>query len=506
MKNTLKLIAITLLFTTFSCNNDDDINYEITTEDLVVAFDENPTDGDAVGTVQASGNGTLSYSITSQTPTGALSIGAATGALTVADAALFDFETNPTITANISISNSENTETITATINLNNENELSTQNFTATIDENPTDGQVLGTVQATGDGTLSFSITSQSPTGALNINTTTGELTVADPNLFDFETNPVLTADILVDNSGNTETITATINLNDLDEVSAQNLSVTIDENPTNGEVLGTIQATGENLVFAITFQNPSGAFNINASTGEITVADAALFDFETNPNMLATVSVENAVNMVSVNATINLNDVDAIASFLSTSQADYNAANNGDWIAITEAEYDMLANNLNEITRAGTTTAQYNNPTASILTALNGSHTLSNNTTTSSIPANGYIIAFKYKIGNVSNDVTGFKVKQSITANNSGFSDLGNELPSHSGTHQSVFFVLKGNSTPVTANGYLGFYHSSSSTSLFESTSAGGTYWGSSDTSNLNGQLSRKSLYQGLSTTEIQW
>ena len=234
-------------------------------------------------------------------------------------AEVFTFTTNmgnPTITANVSVSNSENTETILVTINLNNANELNTEDFDVTIDENPTDGQVLGAVQATGDGTLNYSITSQTPANALAINASTGELTVVDPNLFDFETNPVLTADILVDNSVNTETLIATIALNDLDEASAQNLNVGINENPTNGEVLGTIQANGGNLTYTITFQNPAGAFNINASTGELTVADATLFDFETNPNMLATISVENSVNMVSVNANIDLNDLHEVGDF----------------------------------------------------------------------------------------------------------------------------------------------------------------------------------------------
>ena len=313
MKNTLKLIAITLLLTTFGCSSDDEVNYEITTVDFVESIDENPTNGDVLGTVEATGNGTLSYSITSQNPTGALALNTTTGELTVADATLFDFETNPAITANVSVSNSENTETILVTISLNNANELNAEDFDVTIDENPTDGQVLGTVQATGDGTLSYSITSQTPANALAINASTGELTVADPNLFDFETNPVLTADILVDNSVNTETLMATITLNDLDEASAQDLSATIDENPTNGQVVGTIQASGGNLTYTITLQNPAGAFNINANTGELTVADTALFDFETNPNMLATVSVENSVNMASINANIDLNNINEI-------------------------------------------------------------------------------------------------------------------------------------------------------------------------------------------------
>lgn len=110
---------------------------------------------------------------------------------------------------------------ISATINLNNVNELSIQDFTVTIDENPSYGQSLGIVQATGDGTLSFSITSQIQAGALSIDAGTGELTVTDStlSLFNFETNPVITATVSVGNSVSIETAIVSINLNDLNEI-----------------------------------------------------------------------------------------------------------------------------------------------------------------------------------------------------------------------------------------------------------------------------------------------
>ena len=104
MKNTLKLInllVLALLLTTFSCSNDDDTD-AINLQDLEVTMDENPTNGEVVGIVQSNSSSSLTYSITAQTPSGALSIDATTGELTVADAALFDFETNPEIIATVS--------------------------------------------------------------------------------------------------------------------------------------------------------------------------------------------------------------------------------------------------------------------------------------------------------------------------------------------------------------------------------------------------------------------
>ncbi len=311
------MLLLVLVVTTFSCNNDDDgtVITEISVEDLSLTIDENPTNGQSVGTIETDGDGTLNFSITSQTPEGALNINSSTGELTIADAAVFDFETNPVITVTIAVDGTTNTGTVT--INLNDLDEISAQDLTIAIDENPIDGQVVGSIQVNGGGTLSFGITSQTPAGALNINTSTGELTVVDPNLFDFETNPIITATISVDNSVSTATAIATINLNDVDEISVQDLTTAIDENPTNGQVVGSIQATGGgSLSFAITFQNPAGAFNIDGNTGELSVADETLFDFETNPNMLATISVDNGVSSVSANVFVGINDVNEIGEF----------------------------------------------------------------------------------------------------------------------------------------------------------------------------------------------
>ncbi|MBG6130689.1 hypothetical protein IWQ47_002165 [Aquimarina sp. EL_43] len=312
LKTTSLLIAILLL--NFSCSKDDEV-LAINLKDVKVTIDENPANGQVLGKVESDNSSSLTFSITTQTPAGALSINKNTGELTVADATLFDFETNPTITATVSANGALNKATVT--ISINNINELNILDFTATIDENPTNGQSLGTVQATGDATLSYSITSQTPTGALSINTSTGELTVADATLFDFETNPTITATVAVDNAGNIQNTNATINLNNVNELSIQQFNTTTDENPTNGQSLGTVQANGTGVLsFSIASQTPAGALSINASTGELTIADATLFDFETNPTITANISVNNSESTETATATVNLNDINEIGEF----------------------------------------------------------------------------------------------------------------------------------------------------------------------------------------------
>ena len=310
----VNLFLVSFLLIAIGCNKDDDQETSVTLQNLTITLDENPQNGDSVGSIQVVGGSGTDFNIVSQTPTGALSIDSDSGELTISNAALFDFESNPTITASVTADNAENNAIIT--INLNNIVEVSAQALQVSLDENPTDGQVVGSLQGIGNGTLSYSITSQTPMGALAIDASTGEVTVTDPNLFDYETYPVITAEISVTDGEETATATVTINLNNVEEVSAQNTDLTIDENPANGDVIGTLQASGSNLTYTITFQNPAGAFSIDQNTGELSVADESLFDFETNPEMLATISVSGGMQSVSANAFVEINDVNEIGEF----------------------------------------------------------------------------------------------------------------------------------------------------------------------------------------------
>ena len=314
MSKTRKLIHVfilTILLINFGCNNDDDDVTQITLQDLEVTMDENPSDGQTVGTVQTAGGTALNFSIVSQDPSGAIDIDSGSGEVTVSNASLFDYEVNPTLTAIVNAENAENPVTITIT--LNNVSEVSAQALEVTMDENPSNGDIVGTLQTTGSAS-GFTITSQSPTGALDINSATGQVTVADASLFDYETNPTITATVTLEDAENP--VMVTIHLENVIEISAQDFTISIDENPTDGQVLGTLQVNGSGtLEYSITSQTPSGALALNASTGEMTVIDPNLFDYETNPVITAAISVNNSSDTVTATATINLNDVDEITA-----------------------------------------------------------------------------------------------------------------------------------------------------------------------------------------------
>jgi len=104
-------------------------------------------------------------------------------------------------------------------------NVLTAPAFTVTISENPTLGQVLGQLQATGEG--GSVMYSNSPFVAANgvAVSSTGQLTVSDVSFFDFEINTVITtkAQVTIDGQGSTETqLDITINITDVVELNVQ--------------------------------------------------------------------------------------------------------------------------------------------------------------------------------------------------------------------------------------------------------------------------------------------
>ncbi|MCB0455675.1 MAG: cadherin repeat domain-containing protein, partial [Aequorivita sp.] len=64
---------------------------------------------------------------------------------------------------------------------------VTTSDFSKTMDENPSNGQLIGIVSgSTNEGSVTFSITEQNPAGAFSIDPASGELKVANATLFDF--------------------------------------------------------------------------------------------------------------------------------------------------------------------------------------------------------------------------------------------------------------------------------------------------------------------------------
>ncbi len=121
---------------------------------------------------------------------------------------------------------------------------------------------------------------------------------------------------ITSDGNGGTATADLNITINGLNDTPVANdATLTIDENTANTTSVHTVVATDNDndiVDYAITAGNTGGAFAINSTTGEITVANSSALDFETNPTFTLTVEVTDNDGLTdTATITINLNDLD---------------------------------------------------------------------------------------------------------------------------------------------------------------------------------------------------
>lgn len=123
-------------------------------------------------------------------------------------------------------------------------------------------------------------------------------------------------------------------------EISVAPFSVTIEENPAPGEILGSISAStngGAALSYSLLTGEDATAFNLDASSGELTVADASLFDFELNSALSATFEVSNDLETKQSTITVTLNDVDETSGGLVTSSTDFSIRMHHELVAFND-------------------------------------------------------------------------------------------------------------------------------------------------------------------------
>ncbi|UXX79966.1 hypothetical protein N7E81_02455 [Reichenbachiella carrageenanivorans] len=187
--------------------------------------------------------------------------------------------------------------------------EVTVEDFAATVYSGAKAGDVIGTIQAsTTLGELTFDIKSESISGAIALDETSGVLSVGDPSVFDFEINPSITGVVTVINGEVSEEVNLTITVSG---VTSEDLVVIVDENPANDFVLGQLvsKANGSTASFTFSAQEPAGALAINAA-GEVSVKDKSLFDYEARTEVTATVKVSVGEVFSESEITITLRDV----------------------------------------------------------------------------------------------------------------------------------------------------------------------------------------------------
>jgi len=290
-----------------------------------LTIDENIANGASVGSTIASDADpldTLTYTFSGGNVGKAFAINSATGEITVNKRHLIDFESLNLFALRVAVSDEIGLiRKATVTVNLNDLNEqplLSPQSFS--VNEGSAFGVAVGTVVAgefdAGDS-LTYAITGGNLGKAFAINSATGQITVIKPPAIDFETRTSFSLSVQVtDTGGLSRKAVMTINVNDINEqplISPQTFN--LDEHSPNGTSVGTVVAVdvddGDSLSYIITGGNVGRAFAINATTGEITVNEAAALDFETRPTFNLTVQVTDESGLLrKAVMTINLNNV----------------------------------------------------------------------------------------------------------------------------------------------------------------------------------------------------
>jgi len=237
---------------------------------------------------------------------GRFSIDAATGEIVIANASLLNYASAPSHTITVRVTDSTGlTYSESLTINLLNGNEAPTDLSLSgnSVVENASDGTVIGSVSVTDaddDDTHTFALTSDA-SGRFAIDPDTGEITVADGSLLNYEAATSHTVTVRVtDAAGATYDETFTINLTNLNE-GPSDLALdgdSVAENATDGTVVGSVSVTdvdaGDSHSFELT-SDAGGRFTIDPDTGEITVADGSLLNYEAATSHTVTVRVTDA-------------------------------------------------------------------------------------------------------------------------------------------------------------------------------------------------------------------
>jgi VCBS repeat-containing protein len=202
-----------------------DVNEGPTIANQTLEVDENSAVGAVVGTVTATDpdgaatpNGTLTYAITSavnidgQNSLGVFAINARSGQITVASTAnsALDFEQFPTYTLVVRVSDG-GAPSLNASANvvINLRDKFSVANQSFTVSDDASVGTLVGTIQPTDPGTLTFSITGGNVNDVFSMPGGRADLIVAKP--IDFVTTPTYNLTVQVSGGGTTVNITVTI-------------------------------------------------------------------------------------------------------------------------------------------------------------------------------------------------------------------------------------------------------------------------------------------------------
>ena len=246
------------------------------------------------------------------------------------------------------------------------------------VSEQSYNGKVIGKISATDPDTadtLTYSIAGGTGLGIFSINSTTGDISVANASALDYETTTSYTLDIVVTDNGApvmTDTETITIDVLDVPENTAPVVTgfgtTSVNENSSAGTVIGTVTSTDAEsnaVTYSITGGNTGSMFAIHSITGVITLAASPNFE-DIGSYTLTVRGTDNGFGSLThtTSVTININDVneaptlDQVTIVLNSDlNLHYSAATGNFYKLVTaSANYATAKTNANASTLFGAT------------------------------------------------------------------------------------------------------------------------------------------------------
>ncbi|MFK0331567.1 DUF5801 repeats-in-toxin domain-containing protein [Rhizobium sp. NPDC090275] len=246
------------------------------------------------------------------------------GSLKLKSGVSLNYEAEHSVNVTVTSKDSGNltaSQTFTIQVGDVNEKPNAGSDFTVNAAENVSDTTVLAKITATdpdaGPQNLKYSIASD-VSGKFEVNQTTGEVSLKSGASLDYETDKQHVVTVRVTDAGGlTDDVQVTIKVTDVNEKpdAGADFTVSAAENVGDTVVLAKVTATDpdagpQNLKYSIA-SDVSGKFEVNQTTGEVSLKSGASLDYETAQQHVVTVRVTDGGNLSDdVQVTIKVTDV----------------------------------------------------------------------------------------------------------------------------------------------------------------------------------------------------
>jgi hypothetical protein len=264
----------------------------------------------------------LKYSIASGNTSDGFSLDTISGCITINNPSVVCFEGHPVFNLIVHVENSAGLSSeATLTINVEDINEspvCDSQFFS--IAENSPIQTLVGSIVAKDfdfNQTLTYSIVSGNTDDAFKVDPTNGDITVNNSSALNFEANETFDLIVTVQDNGEGSLITfsnITIRLLDINEPPVmENQALSVIENAEPGTQIGYLKAEdpdkGQFVKFIIVGGNDSHTFNLDDSSGLISVADPTKLVYGKNSLFaLSVIAQDNSADSLSTLSVITLN------------------------------------------------------------------------------------------------------------------------------------------------------------------------------------------------------